>query len=149
MANYLLSLLLLVLLMTQCQRDEVLPQEAEPGKAFTLKQGERLQLNADGNTRLGLQVEEVSDSRCPEDVVCVWYGNAVVKLKVYSSSGKSQVLTFCIGDCRPEPTRGKHTVTAEVGGQAYEITLLEVLPYPNSTDQQPAKQVKLLVNKAG
>jgi hypothetical protein len=148
MANYLLSLLM-VLLMTQCQRDEVLPQVAEPGKAFLLKQGERLQVSGNENTRLELQVEEVSDSRCPEDVVCVWYGNAVVKLKVYGSSGKSQTLSFCLGECNPEPTRSKHTLTAEVGGQAYEITLLEVLPYPNSTNRQPDRQVKLLVNKAG
>ncbi|WP_266204404.1 hypothetical protein [Pontibacter kalidii] len=149
MANYLLSLLM-ILLMTQCQREEVLPQESELGKAFLLKQDERLKVTGDETTALALQVEEVNDSRCPEDVVCVWYGNAVVKLKVYSSSsGKSQTLTFCIGDCKPEPARGKHTLMAEVDGQAYEITLLEVLPFPNSTEEQPAKQVKLLVKKAG
>ncbi|WP_276498186.1 hypothetical protein [Pontibacter litorisediminis] len=148
MANYLLPFLLTLLTVTQCQRDEVPPQETRLGEAFVLEQGEQLKLTSGETILLELKVEEVSDSRCPEDVVCVWYGNAAVKLKVYGSSGRSQSLSFCIGDCKPEPLRNKHTLTAEVNGQEYEITLLDVLPFPNTEQQQDAnKQVKLLVKK--
>ncbi|MCX2738888.1 hypothetical protein [Pontibacter anaerobius] len=150
MMNYLLSLLIILLAMTQCQRDETLPtpQGGGLGEAFVLEQGERIKITGGETNLMEMEVEEVADSRCPEDVVCVWYGNAVAKLKIYSNSGNSQALTFCIGDCRPAPFQSKHTLITEVGGKKYEITLLEVIPFPNTKQKTENKQVKLLVNKA-
>lgn len=149
MANY-LFLFLMMLLFWQCQEEVVLDRQSEDalfGKAFVLEEGKQLSVSGDGNTPLLIEAEEVNDSRCPEDVVCVWLGNATVSLKVSTADTKSQSIDFCIGDCRPEPARSKHAVNAKVGGQEYEIILLEVLPYPNTKNKATYSQVKLLVNK--
>ena len=139
-------MLAVLLLMTQCQED-VSPRSAKLDEAFTITQGQLLKVTGAGTDLLGLQVEEVTDSRCPKDVVCVWYGNAVVKVKVLGRNKKGQSVTFCIGDCRPEPMRNKHTQVVEVEGQKYEITLLDVIPYPSSEEQASEKNVKLQVSK--
>jgi len=139
-------MLAVLLLMTQCQED-VSPRSAKLDEAFSVAQGQLLKVTGAGTDLLGLQVEEVTDSRCPKDVVCVWYGNAVVKVKVLGRNKKGQSVTFCIGDCRPEPMRNKHTQVVEVEGQKYEITLLDVIPYPSSEEQASEKNVKLQVSK--
>ncbi|PTX19345.1 hypothetical protein C8N40_10476 [Pontibacter mucosus] len=148
MTNYLYAMLAVLLLLTQCQED-VSPRSAELNEAFTMTQGQVLKVSGAETDLLGLQVEEVTDSRCPKDVVCVWYGNAVVKVKVLGRNKKGQSITFCIGDCRPDPMRNKHTQTVEVDGQQYEITLLDVMPYPSSDSQETSKNVKLQVSKGG
>jgi len=46
---------------------------------------------------------DVTDSRCPKGVNCVWAGNAVVDLALdgVSTQGKvSKHISLCLGDCR-------------------------------------------------
>ncbi|AKD03519.1 hypothetical protein PKOR_10735 [Pontibacter korlensis] len=149
MANYFFPILL-ILLVWQCQDEahtEVKPQHAALGKAFTLEQGEQVKLAASDSMVLELMLEEVKDSRCPEDVVCVWLGNATAIVRISYAANRGQKVSFCIGDCRPDPVRTKHTIAVEVGEQEYEVILLEVSPYPNTNLEETAKHVKLLVNK--
>ncbi|TPE42611.1 hypothetical protein [Pontibacter mangrovi] len=147
MANYFLSILMLLAL-GQCHDEilpELVPQKPAYGKPFTMEPDERVELiNGDS---LYLELERVEDSRCPQDVVCVWMGNASVELRVGQIGRKGQKLNFCIGDCRPEPARSKHPIEVLVDGKAYEVTLLEVLPYPSEANTDTEKQVKLIVTK--
>lgn len=61
---------------------------AELGTAFTLAPGSTAHLD---DNRLAIVFREVSaDSRCPEDVACVWEGDATVEVTVTAGNGESQ-----------------------------------------------------------
>lgn len=66
----------------------------------------------------------ISDSRCPEDVVCVWEGAAIVALKVTMSaeSHTIQLSTLLRGSLQLIPA---DTVINNV-----KIELLDLTPYP-------------------
>lgn len=141
-----------LLLLGQCHHDptgDVKPQEQAFGKSFVLEKGEEVAVSGKAAEKLTVRLSNLADSRCPEDVVCVWMGNAVVGLTVSNASEKNRQLQFCLGDCRPDPVRNKHTVRTELGQQAYDITVLEVLQLPNSKNPEEAKQVKVLVEPVG
>jgi FlaG/FlaF family flagellin (archaellin) len=66
-------------------------------------------------------IEVVEDSRCPEDVNCVWAGNAKVKIKVRKGSGAWKTL---------EVNSGNAPQTVEF--QGYEIKMTNLTPTPRS-----------------
>ena len=54
----------------------------------------KVQINKEVAVKGGIKiafVELVEDSRCPEDVTCVWAGNAKIKIRV-TKNGRSKVL---------------------------------------------------------
>ena len=80
-----------------------------------------------------LTFREVVDSRCPSDVVCIQAGNAVVNLEIKaigSSSTKPEVIQLCSGACA---TTMPDTAYVTMDGTRYQLTLLEVAPYPNAS----------------
>lgn len=66
----------------------------------------------------------LGDSRCPSDVVCIWEGEGRVLLGLTLGDGPTVPVEL--------NTRGSRTVTH--GG--YGVTLLELAPYPVSTQPQ-------------
>lgn len=84
-------------------------------------------------------LELLEDSRCPADVVCVWAGNAKIKIRV-TKDGRSKVLELNsnLGDKAPA-----------FGGYTYKIK--ELTPYPRSNIQtRPKDYVAVIeVAKAG
>ncbi|MFQ5350874.1 MAG: hypothetical protein ACE5EG_10565, partial [Thermoanaerobaculia bacterium] len=64
---------------------------------------------------------ELSDSRCPREVQCVWEGEAVVTLEVSRDDGRSRRLAL---DLRPGT--GSEVVTV----LGHELRLVSVEPYP-------------------
>ena len=75
----------------------------------------------------------INDSRCPEGVNCVWAGAAVTTLAL-KAPALQDTLQLCLGDCRQLrlPFQEKHSDTLSLNGRRYELTLLEVLPYPGA-----------------
>ena len=71
--------------------------------------------------RLRIKFVAVEDSRCPQDVNCVWAGNAKVTVRVTNRRGQSK--TFDLNT----NLQGK---SARFDG--YEIQLGSVSPYPRS-----------------
>lgn len=68
---------------------------------------------------LKFTITEINDSRCPSDVVCIWQGEAIVKINVEAPvSGKLELSTF-------------HNQADTLGN--YSFRLIEVSPYPIST----------------
>jgi hypothetical protein len=65
-----------------------------------------------------------SDSRCPQDAVCVWAGEAVVTLTM-SRSGGARVQQ----ELRTTP------VMSEASYLAYRVKLVALAPYPRSAQQ--------------
>lgn len=98
-----------------------------------------------------LTFREVVDSRCPSDVVCIQAGNAAVNLEIKaigSSSTKPQVIQLCSGAC---PTTMPDTTYITMDGTRYQLTLLEVAPYPNHSKGPTPKEeysVKVKLQKS-
>jgi len=68
---------------------------------------------------LQFQITEINDSRCPSDVICVWQGEAVVKIEVKSPlAGTLELNTH-------------DNLTDTIGSYSFE--LVDVSPYPVST----------------
>jgi hypothetical protein len=84
---------------------------------------------------LQFQITEINDSRCPSDVICVWQGEAVVKIEVKSPlTGTLELNTH-------------NNLTDTIGSYSFE--LVDVSPYPVSTKtiELDEYQVTLLIEK--
>lgn len=109
-------ILLLGFVMTwfSCQ-NEFIPE------SFLLEQEETFRYGGtyySGNS-LKFKITEVNDSRCPSDVVCVWQGEAKIKIQLESPvKGNMELSTY-------------HQQKDTVGMYAFE--LVGVSPYPVST----------------
>lgn len=99
-----------------------------------------------------LTFSDVTDSRCPEGVQCVWAGNVIVDLDitpVQSSNNEIRKVKMCLGDCSPMyPNKGfveKDTAFVVYGGVNYTLILSDVSPYPaaNKTYQKKDYSIKL------
>ena len=71
------------------------------------------------NKNVELTFQEIQDSRCPTDVVCVWEGKADVRINVDSPQSGSILLSTY------------DNLIDTVGGYSFE--LIDVSPYPIST----------------
>lgn len=91
-----------------------------------------------------LTFAEVEDSRCPENVQCVWAGNATVDLQLRSGEAnqEAQSVKMCLGDCSQlypkSGFREADTVQVSVQGTPHTLILTQVNPYPNTT--KPTKK---------
>jgi hypothetical protein len=84
---------------------------------------------------LQFQITEINDSRCPSDVICVWQGEAVVKIEVQSPlTGTLELNTH-------------DNLTDTIGSYSFE--LMDVSPYPVSTKliELDEYRVTLLIEK--
>lgn len=78
MKNYVITFLLLVILSSStCHKDSLTCGEL--GDVFQMNYGEQCTMD---NGNLTFQFFEVSDSRCPYSVQCVWAGQGEVTLKL-------------------------------------------------------------------
>ena len=98
------------------------PTELAPGQSVVIAAG-RVTFEAITN-----------DSRCPVDVVCVWEGEAVVRLRL-DPSGEGPGRTVDL------KTPGDRSVP--FGGMVVE--LLEVTPAPRSTQPIPSASYRVVV----
>lgn len=127
-----------------CRKDTVEIQN-DPGR---IEYQETVSLSPIG----AVTFADVTDSRCPEGVQCVWAGNVVVDLDitpVQSSNNEIRKLKMCLGDCTPlYPAKGfveKDTAFVTYGGVNYTLILSDVSPYPaaNRTFQKEDYSIKL------
>lgn len=66
----------------------------------------------------------VEDSRCPANAMCIWQGRVIVELQAEKGG---EILEFTLSTDPSYPEQ----IKAEALG--YEITLINVLPYPGTT----------------
>jgi hypothetical protein len=83
----------------------------------------------------GLKVtfQDFNDSRCPQDAVCVWQGEAEAYVKAEHDGETSDFFWLDLGV--------KDTVFN------YEVTLTEMLPYPTADNHKSKRTAKFLINK--
>ncbi|MEW6130337.1 MAG: hypothetical protein AB1757_25095 [Acidobacteriota bacterium] len=116
MKQTLFSLLLLVVL--GFHQDPASPKKVELGKEFTIKIGQKVVVK---DTQLKIKFTAVSEeSRCPEDVTCVWSGNAKVNLDVVFKKKSSAVAL------------NTHLIPKENSFKGYTVKLISLTPTPRS-----------------
>lgn len=72
-------------------------------------------------SKLTIKFVAVEDSRCPQDVNCVWAGNAKVTVKITNRRGESKIFDL-----------NTNLDAKSVKFDGYEIKLGNVTPYPRS-----------------
>jgi len=93
------------------------------------------------NKDVQVTFQEIADSRCPTDVICVWEGQAEVGLSVVFESNDSPTLFTLI-------KRAGYEELADTTLNGYNFNLLEVNPYPDSASDPPQKEdytIRLLI----
>ena len=93
------------------------------------------------NKNVEVTFQDIQDSRCPTDVVCVWEGQAEVSLSVFFDSDDAPTIVNLI-------ERVGYAELAETTVNGYHFKLLEVNPYPNSATNPPQKEdytIRLLI----
>ncbi len=146
MVRILILLLLLGLSLQQCS-DET-PVLFTLNQEFQAHETELITLElAQGQGQINLQVIDITESRCPSDVVCVRFGEAMVKVGVSGIEEIIKTLDLCIGDC-PQRNKGviiADTVAVEIDGKDYAVILKDVVPFPSTTNQNLPKEAILEV----
>ena len=80
-------------------------------------------------------LEVLEDSRCPKDVVCVWAGQARVKVRISGAGIDEQVL---------ELTLGKKDLNVIFTGEDFILKAAALTPYP-TTENMGKREYALLV----
>lgn len=112
-----------------------------PPSEVTLVEGQSAEISAPGApTPLVVKFSRVlSDSRCPDQVQCVWAGEVAVRL-TYSGEASGE-LSLTLPDSEGSPASG-------YAGR-YRIVLLEVTPHPvDGVPLPPPNRVRLRVTLA-
>ncbi|WP_181305008.1 hypothetical protein [Rufibacter sp. XAAS-G3-1] len=133
-----------------CARPELLSPEEEEALRQARSKGATL-LTVNQPTLLGgllVNLLAIGDSRCPEDVVCIWYGYAAATFQLTDAQGVSMSQQLYLGNPLPAPNnrgfREADTVVVHLGNKPYRLVLSEVQPYPNFNNPSPTKQKAML-----
>jgi hypothetical protein len=116
---------------------EVTDLDFELGQEFSLQYKNTIYNETED---LSIKFTEIEESRCPADVKCFWAGNAKITFEVTVKENSFDIILN---------TYPEFDQSTEVDG--YRISLNEVAPYPQSSDNPPAKKEyfgKLVVEKA-
>ena len=71
----------------------------------------------------------LTDSRCPENVICIWAGEAIVRFKININQNESFFLDL-------------HTGTFDTVVNGFRLTFLDLLPYPNTEIERDLEDYK-------
>lgn len=139
--NSRLALVATLLVLAACAASTEPPPNTQPTDANVSVSGDtlRIPLGAQAMTQGGRVrvafLERVGDSRCPTNVVCVWAGDAEVRVRVHAG-GKELV-------ARIHTTVEPQVVTFE----GYALRLVGLTPYPGSGDQQATPVAYVTVSR--
>lgn len=103
------------------------------GKVSTFRINQ-LYTSADGQNTL--LIKEISDSRCPEGVVCIWAGEVTAKGEWTENNNKSTFEIHSVTDQQKQP-------------DGYTMKIVDAQPYPKyGTDSKPEDlAISLLIQK--
>ena len=132
-------ILLISFLFASCEDSNIISQIAVLDEPFRLKLGQAKILHSE-NLIVGFG-ELVGDSRCQEDVVCVWEGEARIKLYLLKPAQDTTFLLLKIpGFITAESKRHVSTDTLD-----YRFTLQQLDPYPNTSRQSRLSDYEALL----
>ncbi|MEO6288118.1 MAG: hypothetical protein ABIN80_06815 [Dyadobacter sp.] len=89
----------------------------------------------------------LADSRCPENVQCVWAGNATVDLLlsgVTTEGGVNEHVKMCLGQC-DQKFKEADTLDRKFAGEDYRLILTAVKPYPKVDSTRKIEDTYILL----
>ncbi|SFQ37045.1 hypothetical protein SAMN04515668_2121 [Hymenobacter arizonensis] len=130
--------------LASCQKDDsAAPRIDAPfGQQVALRQQQSGAFPNQRVPELTIGVDAVNDSRCPQDVVCVWGGIAEAVLSVQASDGSSQSLKLVLSNVSAD-AQG----VVQANGRTYLVVLHDVTPYPSRATAQQPKSVVISVQR--
>ncbi|WP_439557892.1 hypothetical protein [Dyadobacter sp.] len=121
-----------------CTKNEVAaPQEKAATTIVPYRQLTTVPTTGDD---LKVDLREVTDSRCPKNVVCIQMGDAKVKFNVSDGKNATDVDLAFKGDKRTD------FQTFTLSGQNYVLSVNEVLPYPETSQSPKLEDYKVNVS---
>lgn len=125
-------LLLFTLLSSTCKEEQDLTGsgKAKLNTAFKLAMSEKVIFT---EANLMLELNEISDSRCPVKVQCIWAGNAKTKLVITGANSEKVSLELCLGQC-DIGFKESDIVSFDIDNESYSLILNKVDPYPGTGD---------------
>ena len=128
------SIYFLVLLIgfSSCKTEKVALQEG------TVLLNYQKPLTIDESTKTVATFTEVADSRCPENVNCIWSGSVTVDLlldiQIQKAQKALQLCLYCMAE--KDGTKIPPSSDIDLGGEKYKIELQSVTPSPNTEIQK-------------
>ncbi|MDP3470143.1 MAG: hypothetical protein Q8S11_17510 [Daejeonella sp.] len=125
------------LLISSCEKDSI-----EFDSPFELKENESIVLQGNNND-LKITLQEVNDSRCPVNALCISAGNARVKLRMSDNSGAENLAELCLGFC-DNMNNTEDSVIIRLNDISYTVVLKEVSPFPELGKKQDKKALLII-----
>lgn len=123
-----------------CDRS-VLNSDAQLDEPFWLLSGDSKFLPSE-QLEIGFD-KLLTDSRCPENGICVWAGEAQVRLWLRKPAAERTFVTATIAGYVTAESTSSH---ASVDTLGYRITLLQLDPYPNTNRERREADYRALFN---
>ncbi|MFA6277801.1 MAG: hypothetical protein WC622_13695 [Pedobacter sp.] len=128
------------LVYVSCKKDSLLDLSG----TYTIKSGETLNLSKGGG-RASLTIEELTDTRCPINALCVTGGYASGKFK-FKDNFKTQTVELCLnGMCATETSQAEQKVT--LNGITYSVTFTDLTPFPTYPAQNKVATATLMLKR--
>lgn len=108
---------LLLLTVMACSNSS--PTEAEVSSTIFIRFSETV--SADGPSLRVRFAELAEESRCPRNVVCIWMGNAKIRLDLVSNGNTATIFLNTVGDAQ---------FPREASAFGYTFRLVDLQPYP-------------------
>jgi hypothetical protein len=122
-----------------CEKGETSAPLKAFGEKTELATNDKVWFGSDTINGLKTVVTQIADSRCPENVTCVWAGEAIVKLKFNNYTDSTSVNIKKKGAI--------DTVNFSLSSKAYQAILYSVNPYPNTEKPNVPKKALLTIIK--
>jgi len=134
MKNILIACFCIVAVLLGCESKELAVSQNDIGVNISKGQNESAVIKnaSDLTHKFEVKVLAIDDSRCPSDVVCVHAGWASVDFKINDLS-----FTLGIGE----------SFEFTIHNQQFKLTLIDVVPYPTTTNQDERKKAIFVVDK--
>ncbi len=129
--------IILLFILFSCEEED---KKVRLDETFVLQYGETKML--DGQDQFAISFKSLlGDSRCPANAICVWAGQARVKIEI--SEGYEML--------KRELTIGTilENQTSKINTGHYSIELLKVIPYPETGGGEPKESdyaIQLLIS---
>ncbi|WP_341228369.1 hypothetical protein [uncultured Arcticibacterium sp.] len=111
----------------------------EPNQEIEIKEESTQEFIINGKTN-SIRLSKIEDSRCPENVVCVWAGEAVVTFDLLINKQPYSNLQLCL-QCDQETG-----IPQELNIENQTITLVAVNPFPNTENVEKEQIAIFKVN---
>ncbi|WP_018620560.1 hypothetical protein [Spirosoma luteum] len=120
-------------------------------KSSDLAPTNRISVGLNQSARLSsgvaVRVDSIQDSRCPTGGICIWAGQARVKLSLSKGSDSTTVgLILEPGVMAGSPKRQDST-NVTLSSETYKVILKDVIPYSTTTNQNLPKSAVVEVTK--